>query len=301
MKAQRHRGADVPRSPASRTVWRLPVQFRLQHLALAVTVCALAFAALAALRGRVAREQAALHEAQMMGASFSRFESKSRITRWLDALAAGPTQPLESLSFQNMDSPYESIGPYGPGGRAVTLHQWTPKHIDRLSLALHDTPFLTHLSFWHTTLPDHALPKLVHPSLRLVHLNLEDSGVGDDDVVAVLPGVPNLQRLVLSRTGVSDAAMGDIGRLDGLTLLHLERTAITDQGLKKLAGLALEELDLGATRVSTASLRTLADMRVAKLLILPAEWPAQDIRRLAEQLPASCDCRQSASRLEPSS
>jgi hypothetical protein len=91
------------------------LRYRLWHLLVLVTVVAIGLAGIAELRRRVAREQAALHEAQMLGASYARAEPKGRSGAVLDWLAGGPTQPVTSISFQNQDNPYDSWGPYGPG------------------------------------------------------------------------------------------------------------------------------------------------------------------------------------------
>ena len=75
----------------------------------------------------------------MTGASYSRPEATTAARR-LRIGGRADAHPRVA-QFQNMDEPYDSWGPYGPGGRAEKLLQWVPENIDRLSVSLQDAPF----------------------------------------------------------------------------------------------------------------------------------------------------------------
>lgn len=83
---------------------RRSFRFRLWQLLLAIALVAVVLAPISALRRRVAREQAALHEAQMMGGSFHRDETPTTYRLWLDRVTGGPTRPVTGLSFQDRKS-----------------------------------------------------------------------------------------------------------------------------------------------------------------------------------------------------
>jgi hypothetical protein len=220
------------------------LRYRLWHLLVLVTVLAIGLAGIAELRRRVAREKAALHEAQMLGASYSRSESQGRMDAVLDWLAGGPTQPVMAVSFQDQDSPYDSWGPYGPGGSGVKLHKWTPETTAHLDQTLANLPGLEILSFWHTRLPPGTAPQLIPHLPRLKYLNLDVTEIGDDDLIQVL------ERLNLSNTNITDRSLVAIGRLPRLSALFLYNTRVTDVGLAELKQVAFDELDVGLTRVS---------------------------------------------------
>jgi hypothetical protein len=246
-------------------------------------------AGIAELRRRVAREKAALHEAQMLGASYSRSESQGRMDAMLDWLAGGPTQPVTSISFQDQDNPYDSWGPYGPGGTGVKLHKWTPETTAHLDQTLANLPGLEILSFWHTRLPPGTAPQLIPHLPRLKYLNLEVTEIGDDDLIQVLERVPNLERLNLSNTNITDGSLVAIGRLPRLSALFLYNTRVTDVGLAELKQVAFDELDVGLTRISPGATQTLANLQVQSRLKLPGEWDETSIQKLKQKLPNKCE------------
>jgi hypothetical protein len=237
----------------------------------------------------VARQQAALHAVQMMGGTYHQVPwDWPTIGNWYDALAGGPTQPVVSLEFQNQDEPYDTWGPYGPNGQGVLLHKWTPENIERLGVAIRELPDLRALSFWRTTLPEGALGKLVPSSPRLTYLGLGETEIGDDEVIAVVARLPNVEQLILSETDVTDRSLGAVAQLKHLSTLRLQNTRITDAGLARLRGLPLTDLDVGLTLVTDKSAPLLAEMQIASELKLPGEWPQESIARLQARLPATC-------------
>jgi hypothetical protein len=265
------------------------LRYRLWHLLVLVTVLAIGLAGVAELRRRVAREQAALHEVQMLGASYSRSEPQGRLDAVLDWLAGGPTQPVIAISFQNQDDPYDTWGAYGPGGSGVKLHQWTPESTADLDRTLANLPGLEILSFWSTRLPPGTTPQLIPHLPRLKYLNLEETEIGDDDLIQVLERTPNLERLNVSSTNITDRSLTAIGRLPRLSALFLYNTRVTDTGLAELRQSSFDELDVGLTRVSPKAAETLAKLQVLSRLKLPGEWDEASIQQLKQKLPAGCE------------
>jgi hypothetical protein len=271
-------------------------RYRVWHLLLLMALLAGVLAPLAALRRRVARQQAALHESQMMGASYSRTSwDWPSLSIWYDKLAGGPTQPVVSLEFQNQDDPYDTWGPYGPKGQAVLLREWTPENIDRLGAAIGELPDLQSISFWRTTLPKGALARLVPSSPKLTYLGLGETDVGDDDVIQVVQRLPNLEHLVLSDTNVTDRTLEAVAGLKRLTTLRLQNTRITDAGLQTLRGLPLRTLDIGLTCVSENSAPLLAKWQLVGEVKLPGEWSQASIVKLQTELPAHSDVQTTTS------
>lgn len=84
----------------------------------------------------------------------------------------------------------------------------------------------------------------------------------------------------------SDADVELLLPFAGLRALDLSDTAITDQGLRKLAALnQFELLDLRGTQVGNASLSALANFTQLKELALPACADDETIASLQQQLP----------------
>jgi len=108
----------------------------------------------------------------------------------------------------------------------------------------------------------------------LEELNLDSCLVGDWGVAHLVDAVPNLARLDLADTEISDAAMADIARLkrirhlslfycnisnrglrhiatmSSLEVLNLDSRDIGDRGIKYLRKLPLKSLDLFSSRVT---------------------------------------------------
>jgi YHS domain-containing protein/uncharacterized membrane protein len=99
--------------------------------------------------------------------------------------------------------------------------------------------------------------------------NIAGTNFSDADLAKLDPLARNIRWLDLAGTGVTDAALAQIGAMRNLTRLHLQRTAITDAGLTQLAGLAeLESLNLYGTAVTDATLETLKRLPKLRQLYL---------------------------------
>lgn len=293
------------------------LQFRLWHLIVVMTVCCAVLAWVVALRQRARRQAAALHVIQMEGGSY---EDAADTPAWREWLAGGPVDRTLTVRFQRRRAG-DSWGPYGPGGRAIKLHNWSAERFPQLGTALQELPGITRLDFHGTRLRNHTA-ELIPNSTRMTYLSLGQTGVRSADL-AVLERVPNLTQLYLRRTStaddglryvsplahlewldlsstdVTDAGMTQIARLTNLKTLRLENTQLTDKGLAALRPLRnLEELDLGMTLVSPQSLKHLTGMQVNGRLIVPHEWPAAAMESLKQSLPASCEVSASPYRLQ---
>jgi hypothetical protein len=95
-----------------------------------------------------------------------------------------------------------------------------------------------------------------------------------DVTLALLPKVPNLERLDVRRCPITDAGLGHLAGLTGLKALDLSDCEFTDAGLSSLAGLTnLESLNLASSfgdspRIQGAGLAALAGMTKLRVLIL---------------------------------
>ena len=82
-----------------------------------------------------------------------------------------------------------------------------------------------------------------------------------------LSAFPSLQTLELSATAISDAGLKHLAGLKNLTYLGLIGTKITDAGLKELVGLQnLEGIRFGNTAVTDAGLKDLAKLKNLKIV-----------------------------------
>jgi hypothetical protein len=82
-----------------------------------------------------------------------------------------------------------------------------------------------------------------------------------DDDLRLLANLPELERLNLTDTQITDAGLVHLKLCPRLTFLSLEDTAVTDQGLSKLMALQdLEGLSLNGTKITDAGLDQLAGL-----------------------------------------
>ncbi len=103
------------------------------------------------------------------------------------------------------------------------------------------------------------------PELR--HLHLVETATGDDALEA-LSQSRQLQSLYLERTKVSDAGLKHLSALN-LGQLYLDQTQVTDTGVTHLAGMqSLQSLDLRRTQVTDASLDVLSSLKRLRMVML---------------------------------
>lgn len=105
-----------------------------------------------------------------------------------------------------------------------------------------------------------------------------------DEHLELLKSFPNLERLSLDFTEVSDAAMVHLAGAEKLTDLSLALTGVTDAGLARLTHLKnLEHLDLFGTRVTDAGIAHLAKLPKLKRLDLRGTQVTDEGEQLLRQ------------------
>jgi len=97
------------------------------------------------------------------------------------------------------------------------------------------------------------------PNNQLLQLSGQgDQQISDEDL-SRLAALPDLERLFLNFTDISDAALVFVARANKLTDLRLAQTHISDAGLAYLAHLEnLQSLDLFGTNITDAGIEHLA-------------------------------------------
>lgn len=100
---------------------------------------------------------------------------------------------------------------------------------------------------------------LALPTERLEALHLTDSAVEPRDL-RWLPGMPKLQVFKLNGLALDDAALANLDFLPALRHLELDRTAITDDGLRRFLDRnpSVQRVELRETRVTPAAIEELA-------------------------------------------
>jgi len=85
---------------------------------------------------------------------------------------------------------------------------------------------------------------------------------GDKDIALLLPVAEQVTWLKLGGTQVSDDALKEIAKLKNLTKLHLEHTAVTDQGFASIKSLPhLEYLNVIDTKIGDAGLKNIVGLK----------------------------------------
>ncbi len=93
--------------------------------------------------------------------------------------------------------------------------------------------------------------------------------VGDDHLAMLEPLAPQLAWLYLNKTNISDEGLKHLANLKQLRRLHLANTAITNIGVKHLEGLEnLETLNIYGTKVSDGVLDSVAKLPKLKKVFL---------------------------------
>jgi hypothetical protein len=101
-------------------------------------------------------------------------------------------------------------------------------------------------------------PLATGTALLEVHCTNVAARFGDGELGVLAALAPQVTRLSLSGTQVTDAGLASLSSFVNLTRLHLDRTRVTDAGLASLASLPrLEYLNLYGTAVTDAGLAQL--------------------------------------------
>src|SRR5690349_1746689 len=106
------------------------------------------------------------------------------------------------------------------------------------------------------------------PGKPVVAVNLGGTRVKDEGV-ATLKGLPNLQRLNLARTDLTDDSLPHLKVLAQLRELDLTGTSVSSRGLEPLQGLTkMQALNLSSTQVNDQGLTYLKGMKDLRTLNL---------------------------------
>jgi len=90
---------------------------------------------------------------------------------------------------------------------------------------------------------------------QVVEVDFSGRNLADEDL-AILKAFPQLERLLLARTPVTDAGLSHLQGLAYLYMLDLQQTDVSDAGLKHITGLRrLKALKLKGTSVSDEGAR----------------------------------------------
>ena len=121
------------------------------------------------------------------------------------------------------------------------------------------------------------------PELRYLHLVETATG---DDALEGLSQSRQLHSLYLERTKVSDAGLKHLSALN-LSLLYLDQTQVTDAGVTQLAGMQnLQSLDLRRTQVTDASLDVLSPLkRLRHVMLQDSRVTLQRAQMLQDERP----------------
>jgi YHS domain-containing protein len=127
-----------------------------------------------------------------------------------------------------------------------------------------DQPWLDCNASLSHTFGDAELAKLGAIGGNIQALNLSGSKVTNAGLAA-LEGMPNLTRLHLEKTAITDAGLQHVAKLRKIQYLNLYGTGMTDAGLNSLKGLPkLHNLYLWQTKVTPASAKAFADAMTDK-------------------------------------
>lgn len=127
----------------------------------------------------------------------------------------------------------------------------------------------------------HRQPEIPPPGAPFIELDLTELML-DQDVLAAIGTLPDLEILLLGGTNVDDAGILPLRELPRLTTLGLRRTLVTDETLRHLSRLPnLETLYLSETSVSDSGMEHLATMDgLRRLALAKTRVTASGISRL---------------------
>ncbi len=114
-----------------------------------------------------------------------------------------------------------------------------------------------------------VLPLAQNTNLLHVETVSVSKDIKDDHLAMLEPLAPQLAWLYLNKTQITNDGLKSLAGLKQLRRLHMANTQITDEGLKHLTGLEnLETLNIYGTQVTDASLETIAALPKLKKVFL---------------------------------
>ena len=205
---------------------------------------------------------------------------------------------LAFLSMFAFAGAQEDQLPTAPPADAAALQKINALGGGAMPLAANTNLISVNFSLAGAKIDDAALESLKGVSEQLVWLNLANTSVTDAGLKA-LAGFKNLRRLHLEKTAVGDEGVSSLKSLAELTYVNLYSTKVTDKGLASLAGLKkLKNVYLWQTAVTDAGAAELAKAvpgiyinrgidPPAKVVEIAAPPPAEKKEEKKEEKPAA--------------
>jgi hypothetical protein len=112
--------------------------------------------------------------------------------------------------------------------------------------------------------------------------------INDEDLTTIWNAFPELERLKLANTRITDQTIVNLGPMRSLTFLDLSDTAVSDQAIAHLSELPkLQSLDLLRTEITDAALASVRKMSSLEYLTLNETLVSRDaVRTLANERPS---------------
>jgi len=159
----------------------------------------------------------------------------------------------------------------------------SPALTDKLLEVVRQMPVLTHLGLLEVGITDTGLELLKEmKQLRLVDVR-GCSQIGKAGLRHLLE-LTHLRALRLAGYQIDDECLGIVKELTGLKSLTIERAAISDDGLKQLSSLALEEISfsrcLGITDQAIRNLEAFSELKSLSVRGIPIT--GTDLQRLSK-------------------
>lgn len=146
-------------------------------------------------------------------------------------------------------------------------------NINVLRVALDSPAVRVKSPFGDAKIDDAALAKLSPLALNIIELEIGFSDVTDEGL-AVVSSMPNLEKLYLQKTGITDDALAHLEGLNHLRYLNVYGTQVSDTGLENLISLpSLESLFVWETNVTKEAADEFRERKLAQTGV--EEWEAE--------------------------
>jgi hypothetical protein len=185
------------------------------------------------------------------------------------------------------DAKLLKIAPYARWLPTVTEVDLTGSEITSSGVgALAELPNLHRLVLTKTQVDNEVVAYLASHG-KLVDVSLSDTQIGDTGVAALIAQAPQLERLFLANTPVTDVAAEHIRLAKGLIELDLSAKGVTDAGVHELKRLArLERLALAGSQAGPGSITALEKLPALRdVVVTSTAFQPDDVARLERALP----------------
>ncbi|HVR87724.1 MAG TPA: hypothetical protein VMU54_25580 [Planctomycetota bacterium] len=193
---------------------------------------------------------------------------------------------LAFLSLVAFAGAQEEQLPTAPPADAAALQKINALGGGAMPLAANTNLISVNFSLAGLKIDDAALESLKGVSEQLVWLNLANTSVTDAGMKS-LAGFKNLRRLHLEKTAVGDEGLAPLKSLGELTYLNLYSTKVTDKGLASITGLKkLKNVYLWQTAVTDGGAAELAKAVPGIYINRGIDPPAKVVEIAAPPAPA---------------